>query len=79
MAPGPAGGIYVTDPPAKQVLYYDANGSPPPLSPITYAVAEGPVGIAVHSDGRVFLSRNDGKIGVYTAGFILQSLVNPSP
>jgi len=76
LAPGPAGGIYVTDPPADQVLYFDSTGL---LSPITYPVAEGPVGIAVHGDGRVFLARSDGRIGSYTAGFILESLLDPSP
>jgi len=76
LSPAPAGGVYVTDPPAKRVLYYEATGL---LPPVTYNVAEGPVGIAVHNDGRVFLSRNDGKIGVYTAGFIFLGLVNPAP
>lgn len=77
LAPAPDGGVYVTDPPSKKVLYYDPTGL---LPPIAYTVADGPVGIAINGDGsRVFLSRSDGKIGVYNAGFVFQSLVNPAP
>lgn len=77
LASAPGGGIYVTDPPANQVIHYDSLG----VWQHTYPIPEGPVGIAVHDDdGRVFVSRNDGKIGVYPAGFAgAPSFVNPAP
>jgi predicted CXXCH cytochrome family protein len=76
IASAPGGGIYVTDPPSNQVIHYDSLG----VWQHTYPIPEGPVGIAVHGDGRVFVSRNDGKIGVYPAGFVgSPSFVNPAP
>ncbi len=76
LASAPGGGIYVTDPPSNQVIHYDSLG----VWQHTYPIPEGPVGIAVHGDGRVFVSRNDGKIGVYPAGFAgAPSFVNPAP
>ena len=75
LAPAPGGGVYVTDPPMKNVVSYDGTGA----VVATYAVAEKPIGIAVHSDGRVFISRANGTIGVYSSAFVFQSAVNPAP
>jgi predicted CXXCH cytochrome family protein len=78
IAPAPGGGIYVTDPPMKQVVRFDAAGAVVG----TYAVSQGPVGIAVHADGRVFVSREDGVIGVYDAALaplVPPGTVNPAP
>lgn len=75
IAPTPGGGIYVTDPPMKLFVEYDAAGA----LVGTHAIAEGAVGIAVHTDGRIFISRDDGKIGVYSTEFALLGTVNPAP
>ncbi|MBI4716983.1 MAG: SMP-30/gluconolactonase/LRE family protein [Planctomycetes bacterium] len=75
VAVSPGGTLYVTDPPLKQVVEYDATGT----VLATYAVSQEPVGIAVHADGRVFVSRADGKVGVYSSAFVFQSLLNASP
>lgn len=75
LAPAPGGGLYVTDPPMKQVVQLDAAGAVVAAYPVT----QGPVGIAVHADGRVFISRQDGVIGVYDAAFAPLGTVNPAP
>lgn len=75
MAPVPTGGLYVTDPPLLQVVQYDTAGDVVG----TFAVSAGPIGIAVHNDRRVFLSREDGQIGAYSSAFAFQSTVNPAP
>lgn len=75
VAPAPGGGVYVTDPPMKQVVALDSTGTLVASFPIT----QGPVGIAVHGDGRVFLSRMDGVVGVYSSAFASQGTVNPAP
>jgi predicted CXXCH cytochrome family protein len=75
IAPAPDGEIYVTDPPMKRVVRFDAAGAVVG----TYAVSQGPVGIAVHADGRVFVSREDGRIGVYSATLAALGTVNPAP
>lgn len=69
------GDLYVTDQASGEVLEFDAAG----ILVDTFAVPEGPVGIAVHPDGRVFVSRADGQIGVYDAAFLELALVNPAP
>jgi len=73
LAPRGGGGVYVTDPPTNQVIEYNADGTVAG----SYTVAAKPVGIAVHTDGRVFLSRGDGTIGVYDAAFTLLGVVDP--
>ncbi len=75
LALAPGGGIYVTDEPAGQVIEYDAAGAV--LN--TYSIPEGPVGIAVHPGGEVFISRSDGEVGVYDASFVYQESVDPAP
>lgn len=75
LAEAPGGGVFVTDPPGKAVVSYDAAG----VMLATYPIAEGPLGIAVHNDGRIFISRLDGKIGVYSAAFASLGVVNPAP
>src|SRR3989337_2958819 len=62
LAPTPGGGVYVTDPPMNLFAEYDAGGA----LVGTHAIAEGAIGIAVHTDGRIFISRDDGSIGVYS-------------
>lgn len=69
------GGVLVTDPPSAQVVEYDAVGAVLNIFPIP----EGPLGIALHDDGRVFISREDGTIGVYDDTFTLLSTVDPAP
>lgn len=75
IAAGPSGAIYVTDPPGKAVVAHSAAGA----FLASYPITQGPIGIAVHNDGRVFISRADGKIGVYSAAFAALGVVNPSP
>jgi len=75
VAPLPDGGVYVTEPPLQRVLHYDASG----VLVTDHVLAQGPLGIAVHDDGRVFISREDGAIGVYDNAFVLQGTVNPAP
>lgn len=75
VAAAPGGGVYVTDPPMKLVASYDGAGA----FVGTFPIAGGAVGVAVHPDGRVFLSRNDGSVGVYSAAFALLGTVNPAP
>ncbi len=75
MAVVPGGGIYVTDPPNGQVVQLDGTGGVVG----TFAIPETPLGIAVHSDGRVFVSRGDGAVGVYDAAFALLGVVDPAP
>jgi len=75
IAPTPGGGVYVTDPPMKLFVEYSAAGA----LVGSHAIPEGAVGIAVHGDGRIFISRNDAKIGVYSTAFALLGTVNPTP
>ncbi|UCG15345.1 MAG: SMP-30/gluconolactonase/LRE family protein [Phycisphaerales bacterium] len=75
LAPAPGGGVYVTDTPGGQVVEYDAAGAVANV----YAIAESPVGIAVHPDGRVFISRLDGAVGIYDASFVSLGTVDPTP
>jgi predicted CXXCH cytochrome family protein len=75
LALAPGGGIYVTDEPAGQVIEYDAAGAV--LN--TYSIPEGPVGIAVHPSGQVFISRSDGEVGVYSSAFVYEESVDPTP
>ncbi len=77
LAPAPGGGLYVTDPPMKQVVEYPAAG---PFLGTLYPIAAGANGIAVHSDGRVFISHNNGTIGAYSAAFaLLPDTFDPAP
>jgi len=64
-----SGGVYVTEQTTKQVLHYDNAGA---LAG-TYPIAQGPVGIAVHPAGNIFVSRLDGQVGVYDAAFAPQA------
>jgi hypothetical protein len=41
----------------------------------SWAVPEGPLGIGVHPDGRYFVSRRDGQVGIYDANFNLLGLL----
>lgn len=75
LAPEPGGGILVTDPSTNSVHQFSAAGAL--LN--SYGVAQGPIGIAVHSDGRVFLARGDGLVGVYTSAFAVIGTVDPDP
>ncbi|UCF32499.1 MAG: SMP-30/gluconolactonase/LRE family protein [Phycisphaerales bacterium] len=75
LAASSGGGIYVTDQPNGQVLEYDAVGA---LVNI-HSVPELPVGIAAHTDGRVFVSRRDGAVGAYDGSFALLGTFDPAP
>ncbi len=75
VAPAPGGDVYVTDPPMKQVVRFGTGGA----VVATYAVSQGPVGIAVAADGRVFVSREDGVIGIYDTTLAPLGTVNPAP
>ncbi len=56
------GRVYVTDPWSAKVVWYDASGAWEGSWPIV----EGPLGIAAHPDGRVFISlRDTHEIGIY--------------
>ncbi|MCP4251159.1 MAG: hypothetical protein GY778_29325, partial [bacterium] len=61
------GGIYVTDPPNAQIIQLDALGA----AVGTFPIPEGPVGIAVHPGGQIFVSRGDDQVGIYDAAFSL--------
>ncbi len=60
------GQVLVADPQANAVVRFDLAGA----YVGTWSEPAGPVGIAVHPDGRVFVSRrDDAKVGIYDAGF----------
>ena len=69
------GGIYVTDQPTGRVLQYDVGGA----LVGTFDVPELPVGIAVGTDGRIYVSRLDGQVGIYDATFAETGLLDPAP
>lgn len=75
LAPAPGGGVYVTDPAFGVVRQYASDGA---LAG-SHAVPQLPVGIAVHPDGRIFISRRDGAIGIYDAAFTALGVLNPAP
>jgi predicted CXXCH cytochrome family protein len=76
VAPTGGGGIYVTDPASGQVVEFDALGAVAG----TFDIPEGPVGIAAHTDGRFFVSRDDGQVGVYHPSTTVSlGTVDPSP
>lgn len=75
VAAATGGGIYVTDPPLSQVVELSSTGT----LVNTYPMSSGAIGIAVHSDGRVFVSRENGTIGVYTSALVFQNTVDPAP
>ncbi|UCE60588.1 MAG: hypothetical protein JSU63_02325 [Phycisphaerales bacterium] len=69
--------ILVTDPQANTVVRFDlATGT----YIGTWTEPAGPVGIAVHPDGRIFVSRrDDGQVGVYDSSFVFQHALDASP
>ncbi len=69
------GGIYVTDEPNGTIVEYDAAG----LLVNTYPIPELPIGIAVHPNGQIFVSRCDGNIGIYDATFAETGTFDPAP
>jgi len=75
LAPALDGGVYVTDQAAGQVVRYTADGSVVG----TYPISQIPVGIGVASDGRVFVARQDGTVGIYDPSFNSLGSLNPAP
>lgn len=69
------GGVYVTDQTGRKIVEFAADGS----VSNTWAIPEEPIGIAVGLDGRVFISRRDGAVGIYDAAFVPQGVLDPSP
>ncbi len=60
------GQVFVADAQANAVVRFDLAGT----YVGTWSEPAGPVGIAVHPDGRVFVSRrDDAKVGIYDASF----------
>ncbi len=69
------GGVYATDEVTGEILQFDDAGAVVG----TFVIVELPVGIAVHPDGRVFVSRCDGAVGIYDAAFGLLGTLDPAP
>jgi len=66
------GTLLVSDPINKQIVRFDAAGTL--LG--TLAVPEGPIGLAIHPDGRYFLSRQaDNQVAIYDSGFHFTGLL----
>ena len=62
----PDDSILVTDPQSRQIVRFDSWGSVTDL----YLVPDRPIGVAVHRDGRVFVSLGDvPKVAIYDATF----------
>lgn len=60
------GTVFVTDPDLNLIARYNSAGALLGM----WAVPEGPIGVAVHPDGRIFVSRrDDAQVGVYAADF----------
>ena len=58
--------ILVTDPRANAIVRFDLDGT----YLDTWSEPAGPLGIAVHPDGRIFVSRReDAQVGVYDSAF----------
>ncbi|UCE60586.1 MAG: hypothetical protein JSU63_02315 [Phycisphaerales bacterium] len=71
-----AGVIYFTEQP-DLVVAYDEIGA----TTTSFQVPEIPVGVDVHPDGRLFVARMDGQVGIYDpgAGFALLGTLDPTP
>ena len=67
--------MLVTDQVAGQIVEFDGAG----VQVGTIAIPEGPVGVAEHPDGRVFVSRMDGQVGIYDASFAQIGALDPAP
>ena len=62
IAIAPDGTVLVTDPSENHIARFQEDGTP--LS--AWEVPEGPIGIAVHPDGRYFVSRrDDAQVAIY--------------
>jgi len=62
LAVAPDDSIFVSDPLKGHIVRFDASGSVVSILP----VSEGPIGVAVHPDGRIFVSlRDEPKVAVY--------------
>ncbi len=73
LAVGDDGTVYVTDPFLREVHRFGADGTP--LSP-RWSVPEGPIGIAVDTDGQFFVSLRDAPgVAVYDAAFTRTGLL----
>ncbi len=64
----PDDSVFVSDPLARRIARFDASG----ILTNTWPVPEGPIGVAVHPDGRLFVSLRDvPKVAVYDRAFSL--------
>ncbi len=75
VSPDGGGGIYVTDPPMNQVIQLDAAGG----TVAVFSIPEKPVGIALHPNGNIYVSRADGVVGIYDAAFTMLGALDPVP
>ncbi len=69
------GGVYVADQQGSALLEYDDVGT----LVGTFVLVADPIGVAVHPDGRVFVSRADGVVAVYDATFLELAVVDATP
>jgi len=66
--------LFVTDLRQSAVVQYDLSGA----YVGTWSEPAGPIGVAVHPDGRILVSRReDGQVAVYDAGFNFQRFLDP--
>jgi predicted CXXCH cytochrome family protein len=62
-----AGTVLVADPVRNEIVRFDANG----VFVGAWSVPEGPLDVALHPDGRYFVSRrDDARVAIYDASFV---------
>ncbi len=66
------GSVLVADPHQNRIVKFDGGGA----LLDAWSIPEGPVGVTVHPDGRVFVSRrDDARVGVYDADLVFQNFL----
>ena len=64
----PDDSVLVSDPLARRIVRFDGSGT----LTNTWPVPQGPIGVAVHPDGRIFVSlRDEPKVEIYDGAFTL--------